>query len=77
MFPYRCTVTGATSTRPVGNPVPPVWCEDDASKCISGPKQMLYWNQASGTNIHVSGEDLSGKPKSPGYNEKCGFKPGE
>ena len=38
---------------------------------------MLYWNQASGTNIHVSGEDLSGKPKSPGYNEKCGFKPGE
>lgn len=38
---------------------------------------MLYWNQASGNNIAVSGKDLSGKAKSPAYNAKCGFADGE
>ncbi|KAF9019145.1 hypothetical protein BDZ89DRAFT_1139514 [Hymenopellis radicata] len=76
MFPYKCMVTGATSTTPVGKAVPPVWCENDQSKCVAGPKQMLYWHQADGNNIDVNGWDLSGSPKSPGYNAKCGFKHG-
>ncbi len=76
MFPYKCMVTGSTSTTPLGKPVPPVWCENDQSKCISGPKQMLYWHQADGNNIDVNGWDVSGSPKSPGYNAKCGFKHG-
>ncbi|KAJ3716737.1 hypothetical protein DFJ43DRAFT_1043287 [Lentinula guzmanii] len=31
---------------------------------------------ASGNNIEVSGYDLSGEPKSPAYNAKCGFADG-
>ncbi|KAF9028074.1 hypothetical protein BDP27DRAFT_1375822, partial [Rhodocollybia butyracea] len=60
----RCTVTGATSTTPVGTPQPPVWCKDDPSACITGPKQMLYWPQASGNNIKLTGTDLAGELKS-------------
>ncbi|KAH8830497.1 hypothetical protein DL96DRAFT_1593181 [Flagelloscypha sp. PMI_526] len=70
---FRCKVTGATSTAPVGKPKPPVWCEDDASKCVKGPKQMIYWHQASGNNIEVKGNDKSGNAKSPAYNSKLGF----
>ncbi|KAE9405808.1 hypothetical protein BT96DRAFT_811684 [Gymnopus androsaceus JB14] len=73
----RCNVTGATSTTPVGTPQAPVWCEDDPSACVTGPKQMLYWHQASGNNIEVDGNDLAGELKSPAYNAKCGFSHGE
>ncbi|TFK65698.1 hypothetical protein BDN72DRAFT_772988 [Pluteus cervinus] len=73
---FKCNVTGATSTTPIAPPQPPVWCEDDPSKCVQGSKQMLYWNQAQGDNIEVSGSDLSGEPKSPAYNAKCGFSDG-
>ncbi|KAE9409025.1 hypothetical protein BT96DRAFT_807357 [Gymnopus androsaceus JB14] len=73
----RCNVTGATSTTPVGTPKAPVWCQNDTSACVTGPKQMLYWNQASGNNIEVDGYDLAGAPKSPAYNSKCGFSNGE
>ncbi|KIY46248.1 hypothetical protein FISHEDRAFT_46376, partial [Fistulina hepatica ATCC 64428] len=73
---FKCNVTGATGTVAVGTGQPPVWCEDDASNCTSGPKQMLYWNQNSGNNIEVDGYDLAGSPKSPAYNAKCGFQEG-
>ncbi|KIK64418.1 hypothetical protein GYMLUDRAFT_161211 [Collybiopsis luxurians FD-317 M1] len=71
----RCKVAGNTGTKPIGKPRPPVWCEDDPDSCIKGPKQMLYWNQASGNNIVVDPTyDLSGvELKSPAYNVKCGF----
>ncbi|KAF5369151.1 hypothetical protein D9757_011074 [Collybiopsis confluens] len=72
----RCNVTGSTSTTPIGAPQAPVWCEEDPSQCVNGPKQMLYWHQASGSNIEVDGYDLAGGPKSPGYNMKCGFRNG-
>ncbi|KAJ7718950.1 hypothetical protein DFH07DRAFT_859755 [Mycena maculata] len=75
-LPYRCKVTGATSTKAIGTPQPAVWCEDDASACVTGPKQLLYWNQLEGNNIEVSGYDASGAPKSPAYNAKCGFADG-
>jgi len=75
--PFRCKVTGATSTAPISTPKPPVWCEDDPSKCVKGAKQMIYWNQLDGNNIEVDGYDLSGGHKSPAYNTKCGFPDGE
>ncbi|KAJ3889687.1 hypothetical protein GG344DRAFT_66902 [Lentinula edodes] len=68
----RCQVTNS-GNKVLGTPKPPVWCEGNSSACVSGPKQMLYWNQASGNNIAVSGKDLSGNAKSPAYNAKCGF----
>ena len=74
---YKCKVTGATSTTPIGVGRPPVWCEDDQTKCVQGPKQMIYWNQLDGDNIEVEGYDLSGSPKSPAYNKKCGFQDGK
>ncbi|KAG6811037.1 hypothetical protein H0H92_009268 [Tricholoma furcatifolium] len=70
---FKCKVTGATSTAPVAAAKPPVWCEGDSSKCTQGAKQMIYWNQLDGNNIQVSGNDLSGQPKSPAYNQKLGF----
>ena len=74
---FRCQVTGSTSTTPLATPKPPVWCEGNPGGCTKGAKQMLYWNQASGNNIQVSGYDLSGQPKSPAYNSKCGFDDGK
>ncbi|KAG6333710.1 hypothetical protein ID866_5377 [Astraeus odoratus] len=73
---FKCTVTNATSTTPLGTPKPPVWCEDDQSKCVQGPKQIMIWNQLEDNNIEVDGFDLSGHPKSPAYNSKCGFQDG-
>ncbi|KAG6816493.1 hypothetical protein H0H87_005574 [Tephrocybe sp. NHM501043] len=73
---FKCMVTGATATNPVAVAKPPVWCEDDASKCTKGAKQMIYWNQLDGNNIQVSGKDLSGQPRSPAYNQKLGFADG-
>ncbi|KAK0210072.1 hypothetical protein DFS33DRAFT_1401973 [Desarmillaria ectypa] len=73
MHPFRCTVTGATSTTAVGTPKSPEWCEDDQSKCVSGPKKFIIWNQNEADTVSVDGYDLSGQPKSPGYNTKMGF----
>ncbi|KAL0961178.1 hypothetical protein HGRIS_006150 [Hohenbuehelia grisea] len=73
MLPYRCRVTGATSTIPLAPAKPAGWCEDDFSKCTPGAKQMIYWNQFEGNNIEVSGLDLSGHVRSPAYNVKLGF----
>lgn len=76
MAGYKCKVTGARSTTPIATAKPPVWCEDDTSKCVKGAKQMIYWHQMEGNNIEVQGYDLSGHPKSPGYNNKLGFSDG-
>ncbi|KAJ3806350.1 hypothetical protein EV368DRAFT_50549 [Lentinula lateritia] len=73
----RCQVTPGSDPKPLGTPKAPVWCEDDTSACVTGPKQMLFWHQASGDNIEVDGLDLAGEFKSPGYNAKCGFSNGE
>ncbi|KAJ7142133.1 hypothetical protein C8R43DRAFT_582201 [Mycena crocata] len=75
-LPYRCKVTGAKSNKAVGAPKPPVWCENNPGGCTSGPKQMIYWNQADGNNIQVDGYDANGERKSPAYNAKLGFPDG-
>lgn len=76
MFPYKCMVTGATSTTPLALARPPVWCEDDQTKCVPGPKQMIFWNQFDGNNVVTEGRQLDGDEKSPGYNQKMGFNDG-
>ncbi|KAF9013080.1 hypothetical protein BDQ17DRAFT_1342697 [Cyathus striatus] len=73
---FRCRVVGATGSAKLATASPPVWCEDDTSKCVGGAKQMVFWNQQDGNNIEVSGNDLSGQPRSPTYNAKLGFKNG-
>ncbi|KAF9032945.1 hypothetical protein BJ165DRAFT_1357464 [Panaeolus papilionaceus] len=74
---FKCRVSGATSTTPVGTPKPPVWCENDDSKCVKGPKQMVYWNQNERNNVFVSGWDSRGLQKSPTYNRRMGFYDGK
>jgi len=74
---FKCMVTNATSSTPLATPQPPIWCEEDQSQCVQGAKQIMVWNQLEGNNIEVTGLDLSGMPKSPAYNAKCGFKDGK
>ena len=74
MLPYKCIVTGVTSTVPLDTPaVPPRWCEDDAIDCVQGAKQMIFWAQNDGNNVVVEGNQRDGQRKSPGYNQKMGF----
>lgn len=75
-MPYKCRVTGATSTTPLAAAKPPVWCEGNQTACTEGAKQMVYWNQNDGNNIEVDGYDLEGSHKSPTYNMKLGFQDG-
>jgi len=78
MAPYKCNVTGATSTTPVAPPKPGVWCEGNSSACTPGSKQMIYFNQLEGNNWEnpdsLYQED--GQLRSPGYNQKLGFADG-
>ncbi|KAI5458749.1 hypothetical protein BGZ63DRAFT_492511 [Mariannaea sp. PMI_226] len=64
---HRCKVTGSTSTKKLGKPKAPVWCHQNPSKCVSGPKQMMAWNQAEGNNVEAPAG------KSPTYNQNMGF----
>ena len=73
----RCNVTGSTNTKPLPNPIPPVWCQNNQKMCVIGPKQIVIWNQAERNNVVVEGFDAAGQPKSPGYNTKMGFNDGE
>lgn len=71
-------VTGATGVQPVAPAQPPVWCEDDPSKCVKGAKQMVYFNALDGNNINVDGKtELDGSPRSPTYNAKLGWAEGD
>ncbi|KAF8157899.1 hypothetical protein B0H34DRAFT_782604 [Crassisporium funariophilum] len=75
---YRCIVTNVNpdTSRILAPAKPAVWCEEDSTKCQGGSKQMIYWNQLDGNNIHVTGYDKFGRPKSPGYGLKLGFENG-
>lgn len=74
MTPFKCKVTGATSTTPVAPGKPPTWCEGNQGACTKGAKQMIYFNQADGNNVDVSsGYQADGSQKSPNYNMKMGF----
>jgi hypothetical protein len=63
---HKCIVTGSNSTRRLAAAKPPVYCEDDPSKCVKGAKQMIFFNQADGNNV-------INPPKMPTYNLRMGF----
>ncbi|KAJ7671654.1 hypothetical protein DFH06DRAFT_121450 [Mycena polygramma] len=73
---FRCKVTGEPGSTALASAVPPTWCEDSPADCTTGARQLIYWNQLDGNNIFVSGNDLSGSPKSPAYNSVLGFDEG-
>ncbi|KAJ6448877.1 hypothetical protein C8R45DRAFT_1045484 [Mycena sanguinolenta] len=73
---FRCNVTGQPGDAALAPAVPPTWCQDSPANCSTGARQMIYWNQAEGNNIEVSGYDESGSPKSPAYNSVLGFDEG-
>lgn len=73
---FKCNVTNSISTTPLATPKPAVWCEGAPNNCTQGAKQVMGWHQNSGNNIAVTGFDLAGMHKSPGYNSKCGFDDG-
>ncbi len=66
---FRCRVTNTSSTKKLGQGQVPVPCRDDPSKCVTGPKQMIAWNQAEGNNVGNIGF-------SPAYNMRLGYHPG-
>lgn len=45
MAGYKCNVTGSTSTKKIGTAQIAKYCEDDASKCVKGAKQMIAFNR--------------------------------
>ncbi|KIW62805.1 hypothetical protein PV04_10936 [Phialophora macrospora] len=67
---FKCKVTGATSTIPLAKAQPPAMCDNDASKCTKGAKQMIVWNQLTGNNVVTTGS------QTPAYNLRNGFAPG-
>ncbi|KAK3353235.1 WSC domain-containing protein [Lasiosphaeria hispida] len=67
---FRCRVTGSTSTKQVGVAKPPVYCADDQSKCVKGPKQIVVWHQQTGNNVDPQTGGI------PVYNGKMGYNPG-
>ncbi|CAF0993141.1 unnamed protein product [Adineta steineri] len=66
---HKCMVTGTTSTRKLAVAKPPVYCEDDSSKCVKGAKQMIFYQQLTGNNVF-------NPPKMPTYNARMGFSDG-
>jgi hypothetical protein len=72
MQPFKCTVTGASSSaRPVAKAKAPVYCEGNANGCTKGAKQMIFYNQKEGNNVQY--DSAKGVPF---YGEKMGFKSG-
>ncbi|KAK4195416.1 WSC domain-containing protein [Triangularia verruculosa] len=67
---FRCHVTGSTSVRRLGVAKPPVYCANNPSACVKGPKQMIAWHQRTGNNVVTPGD------VTPPYNSKMGFFPG-
>jgi hypothetical protein len=68
--PYRCQVTGSTSTKKLAPAQPPTYCSGNSS-CVQGAKQIIIYNQLEGNNIgHLPSSGI------PGYNLANGFRPG-
>ena len=77
---FKCNVTGNAGSKALAPAKPPVWCEDNSSKCVSGAKQMIFWQQADGNNVgnlNEQADDLSGNPRFATYNNKMGFSSGK
>ena len=66
---HKCLVVGSKSARKLARAKPPVYCEQDRSKCVKGAKQMIFYFQKDGNNVF-------NVPKMPTYNEVMGFSGG-
>ena len=42
---FKCKVTNATSAAPISAAQAPVFCREDATKCVKGAKQMIVYNR--------------------------------
>lgn len=51
MAGYKCNVTGSTSTKKVAPAQVAVHCENDATKCVKGAKQMIAFNRMIFRNL--------------------------
>jgi hypothetical protein len=68
---FKCKVTGASPmAKPLAKAQAPIYCENDLEKCVKGAKQMLAWQQATGSNIETP------QGATPNYNQKCGWMEG-
>ena len=77
MIGYNCKVTNVKPTaRSLAPAKTPVWCEGEPEKCVQGAKGMIVFNQFEGNNIDIAGYQKDKLLKSPGYNQKTGFKDG-
>ena len=77
MIGYNCKVTNVKPTaRALAPAQTPVWCEGEPDKCVKGAKGMIVFNQLEGNNIDVNAFQMDGMWRSPGYNQKTGFKDG-
>ncbi|CAF0745143.1 unnamed protein product [Adineta ricciae] len=63
---HKCIVTGSTSTKKLAVAKPPVYCENNPSRCTKGAKQMIFHFQKDGNNVF-------NVPKMPTYNQVMGF----
>ncbi|CAL1716054.1 unnamed protein product [Somion occarium] len=79
MTGFKCEVTGAHATKPIGKPAVARRCGADAangvnqatpSNCTVGPKQPLYWYQKERNNM------FEGTYSPPVYNDLYGFADG-
>ncbi|KAJ6530999.1 hypothetical protein DFH09DRAFT_1250319 [Mycena vulgaris] len=71
---FRCKVTGTTGDSALAPAAAAVWCVDGAATCVTGARQMIFWNQLEGNNIDVPGNDTAGGTGiSPAYNMKLGW----
>jgi len=66
-------VTGAVAFSEPAPGQPPVWCEDDESKCVKGPKELMCYHQAGRNDIFVNGYQRNGELEALGYNMTIGF----
>ncbi|KAJ9664715.1 hypothetical protein H2198_000061 [Neophaeococcomyces mojaviensis] len=70
---FKCNVTNVDESiaKPLAKAQPAKWCKDNQASCVSGPKQMIVFNQLEGDNVN-------GIPQyeTPVYNDACGFKAG-
>jgi len=70
MTGFNCNVSNGNANAKIGAPKPPVYCKDNKSSCVTGPKQPEYWaNDRS--NVKFLGYD-----KKPAYNANWGYMEG-
>jgi len=73
MVGFDCNVLNSKSSKALAKPQVPVECRNDASKCVKGAKQPMYWQgaQLDGWNVPTYDGMLP-----PTYTDEWGFSQG-